>query len=77
MVALGLGQAIIGGKVDKEYTKKIYSLECSQRNCIISKIGAELSIPRGSFVAIPIPDFLSGCVSEGKELVLSNCKHNF
>ena len=62
----GLGQAISGGKTIKGYTKKIYLLECSQKDCSISKIVPELSIPLGSFVAIPIPDFFSGCISEGK-----------
>ena len=67
MVALGLGQAIIGGLNEYEVTKKkIYNLECSKGDCEISMIGVELSIERSSFVAIPIPDFLSGCILEGK-----------
>ena len=65
MVALGLGQTIIGGKSNGEYTKKIYHLECSQGDCVIAKMQSELSSSRGMFVAIPIPDFLSGCISEG------------
>ena len=65
MVVLGLGQAIIGGKNNGEYTKIIYHLECSQGDCFISKIQSELSNSRGMFVAIPIPDFLSGCIYEG------------
>ena len=69
MVALGLGQAIIGGEVgNKEYTKNIYHLECSQEICDFSKMGIELSVARGWFVAISLPDFLSGCVTEGKTL---------
>ena len=70
MVPLGLGQAIIGGETDDTKTNKIYHLECSQESCDISKLEAELSIARESFVAIPIPDFLSGCISEGKTLKL-------
>ena len=70
MVAIGLGQAIIGGKNNQKYTKKIYLLECSHGDCDFSKIGSELSIARGSFVAIPIPDLWSGCASEGKLSVL-------
>ena len=67
MVALGLGQAIIGGLNHLEFPKKkIYNLECSRGDCIISKIGIELSIERSSFVAIPIPEDLSGCILEGK-----------
>ena len=73
MAALGIGQAIIGGLNEYELTKKkIYNLECSKGNCVISlMIGVELSIKRSSFVAIPIPDFLSGCMLEGK--VLTKC----
>ena len=67
MVALGLGQAIIGGKTNGEYTTTIYHLECSQKSCDFTKLGAELTTARGSFVAIPIPDFLSGCRTEGKQ----------
>ena len=76
MVPLGLGQAIIGGEIvtvntnNKKNTNKIYHLECSQHTCDISKLEAKLSIERDSFVAIPIPDYLSGCISEGKTLVL-------
>ena len=76
MVPLGLGQAIIGGEIDtknnnnKANTKNIYYLECSQETCDISKLDAKLTIGRDSFVAIPIPDYLSGCVSEGKTLIL-------
>ena len=70
MVALGLGQAIIGGKNDllttTIYSKKIYHLERSQGYFAISKIVSELSIPLASFVAIPIPEFFSGCISKGK-----------
>ena len=65
MVVLGLGQAIIGGKSNGEYTKKIYHLECSQGDCVLSKIHSELSDSRGMFVAFPIPDFFSGCILEG------------
>ena len=67
MVPLGLGQAIIGGETNEGYTKNIYHLECSQETCDISKFGSELLLARGSFVAIPIPDFLSGCITEGKD----------
>ena len=67
MVPLELGQAIIGGETDTR-TNKIYHLECSQETWYLSKLEAELSIARESFVAIPIPDFLSGCITEGKAL---------
>ena len=70
MVPLALGQAIIGGKTGDTKTNKIYHLECSKETCDLSKLEAELSIPRESFVAIPIPDFLSGCISKGKTLTL-------
>ena len=70
MVALGLGQAVIGGESNQQYTKKIYHLVCSREDCGFSKMGQELSIARGSFVAIPIPDIFSGCILEGM-LVIS------
>ena len=70
MVPLELGQAIIGGETDGTRTNKIYHLECSQEIWDLSKLDAELSMARESFVAIPIPDFLSGCISEGKILTL-------
>ena len=67
MVPLELGQAIIGGETNGEYTNTIYHLKCSQKLCDFTKLGAELSVAGGSFVAIPIPDFLSGCRTEGKK----------
>ena len=77
MATLGLGQAIIGGAESenqkigsKTYIKKIYHLECAVGDCVILKVGSELSISRGLFVAIPIPDFLSGCILESKALIL-------
>ena len=70
MIAIEFGQAIIGGYNDEEYFKKIYHLGCASREFVISKIKLELSIPRGLFVAIPIPDFLSGCVLESKALFM-------
>ena len=66
MVALGLGQAVLGGKASSGYQKKIYHITCSEQNCMISMISQELSIPRGYFVAIPIPDSMSGCISKSK-----------
>ena len=71
MVTLRLGQAVIGGLSEYEITKnKIYYLECSQGDCVISKLRIELSIERSSFLAIPIPDFISGCILEGKAGVI-------
>ena len=69
MVPLGQGQAIIGGiGVDENYAPqaKIYHLTCSHQSCMISLLSKELSVPRGNFVAIPIPDSMSGCISESK-----------
>ena len=48
------------------YHSKIYSLTCSNRNCIISLLERELSVQKGYFVAIPIPDTISGCITKGK-----------
>ena len=65
MITLGLGQAIIGGESKGQYQKTIYHFECSQLNCYISILELELAIPRASFVAMALPDHLSGCVSKG------------
>ena len=70
MVRLGNGQAIIGGF---SYSSggdqaKIYFMDCSNRNCSISLLNIELSVPKGYFVAIPIPDTISGCITGGKEI---------
>ena len=71
MVRLGKGQAILGGQAAKlgtndVYQAKIYSMTCSNRNCNISLLDRELSVPKGFFVAIPIPDTISGCITGGK-----------
>ena len=67
MVRLGKGQAILGGWSNGDYQAKIYSVGCSDRNCIISLLNRELSVPQGYFVAISIPDTISGCITEGKK----------
>ena len=69
MVRLGKGQAILGGRSNNVYQAKIYSMTCSNRNCIISLLNRELSVPKGNFVAIPIPDTTSGCITEGKNYI--------
>ena len=65
MVRLGKGQALLGGRTYQDDQAKIYSLTCSNRNCIISLLDRELSVPKGYFVAIPIPDTISGCITGG------------
>jgi hypothetical protein len=67
MVRLGKGQAILGGWSYGVYQAKIYSMTCSNRNCIISLLDRELSVPKRAFVAIPIPDTISGCITGGKK----------
>ena len=70
MVRLGKGQAILGGKTSNGgYEAKIYSMTCSNRNCIISLLNRELSVPKTGFVAIPIPDTISGCITGGKNRI--------
>ena len=66
MVKLVKGQAILGGK-SSDHQAKIYSMTCSNRNCIISLLNRELSVQKAGFVAIPIPDTISGCISGGKK----------
>ena len=74
MVRLGKGQAILGGTIgadssyltDGVHQTKIYTMDCSNRNWIISLLNAEISVPKSYFVAIPIPDTISGCITGGK-----------
>ena len=74
MVRLGKGQAILGGQGYGGYQAKIYSMTCSNRNCIISLLDRELSVPKARFVAIPIPDTISGCITGGKKGFQKNPK---
>ena len=68
MVRLGKGQAILGGYNSNDGDQaKIYSMTCSNKNCIISLLDRELSVPKSGFVAIPIPDTISGCITGGKK----------
>ena len=68
MVSLGLGQAILGGQdaIMGNYRKEIYHFRCYQQDCMISSLNQLLKVPRGFFVAIPIPDSISGCISDSK-----------
>ena len=66
MVKLGKKQAILGGNFEGFYQNKIYSITCSNRNCHILVLDRELSVAKGIFVAIPIPDKMSGCITGGK-----------
>ena len=76
MVRLGKGQAILGGWSNGDYQAKIYSMTCSNRNCIVSLLDRELSVPKGYFVAIPIPDTISGCITGGKKYFPKNPKRS-
>ena len=67
MVQLGNGQAMIGGIDLNNVYFKIHLLSCINRNCSISTLNQELSVPRLWFLAIPIPDTITGCISQGKK----------
>ena len=70
MVRIAKGQAILGGwSYGIVYQSKIYFMGCSNRNCTISLLNRELSVPKGAFVAIPIPDKLSGCQTGGNNFL--------
>ena len=72
MVPLGFGQAILGGRDDANvYQSKIYHMKCSQDICDVLMLDKELSSPRASFVAIPMPDRKARCISESKFRYLS------
>ena len=67
MVKLGKGQAILGGVREHDsYQNKIYLMTCSNRNCLISLLNRVLSVAKEEFMAIPIPDTMSGCITGGK-----------
>ena len=74
MAKLGRGQAIIGGLVDlgglanRVISQAIYHMTISNGNCLISLLNRELSFPYENFVAIPITDTISGCITESKYL---------
>lgn len=69
MVQLGNGLAIIGG-LGNGVQDKIYLYTCKARNCSISILSQKLSVPRHRFVAIPISDTMSGCITGGENLRL-------
>ena len=67
MVTLGHGQGILGGwDEDNIDQSKIYIMKCSQHVWDVTILEKELSIPRTSFMAIPIPDKMSGCIAESR-----------
>ena len=66
MVTLGFGQAILGGFRNEDIQRKIYQMTCSDHICMISVLSKELLVPREHFVAIPILDSMSGCISGSK-----------
>ena len=66
MVRLGKGQAILGGRSNDVYHSKIYLMTCSNRDCTILLLNRELSVPNEFFVAISIPDTISGCTTKGR-----------
>ena len=63
MLTLGKAQAILGGY---QGHSEIKLLSCSNRHCIVSPFSRKISVPNGLFLAIPIPDTISGCITGGK-----------
>ena len=79
MVPLGEGQVIMGGVADfdtinNEFAiqNKMYLIVCANRICVLSPMTQELSIHRRFFIVIPIPDAISGCISNGKVFCHNN-----
>ena len=72
MIPLGFGQVVLGGfypniVADSNMLQdKIYHITCYDQNCMVSLMNQKLSVPRGYFVAIPMPDSMSECTSESK-----------
>ena len=78
MVPLGEGQVIMGGiaaiiDIGKAIQNKLYLVVCANRTCFLSPMSQELTIHRRGFIVIPIPDAISGCISNGKVF----CQYNF
>ena len=78
MVPLGEGQVVMGGIatiIDNEVAiqNKMYLIVCANRTCLLSQMSQELTIHRRGFIVIPIPDAISGCISNGKVF----CQYNF
>ena len=67
MVQLGNALAIIGGYGGGDFPDKIHLFSCMNKNCSIHQLDQVLSLPREQFVAISIPDTLSGCITGGKK----------
>ena len=74
MVPLSNGQAILGGiyfnrgsiEHQIEWNPNIYFLSCSNLECNIQTMTQTASFLATYFVAIPIPDDMSGCIFRGK-----------
>ena len=78
MVPLGNGQAICGGYLSTkdldETTDLILFFTCSNMNCQIETLEQKLYVRASHFLMIPIPDTISGCVSEGIGFsLIDNC----
>ena len=85
MVQLGYGQVLFGGVSDYDVQtgastnsfhserNRIFFLTCFSRTCSISMLNQQISLPRSSFVTIPLPDTISGCITGGKYFRV-NCK---
>jgi hypothetical protein len=78
MVPLSNGQAILGGNYfnkgtnqQVEWNPNIYFLTCSNLECSIQTMTQTASFLATSFLAIPIPDDMSGCIFRGKLIELT------
>ena len=78
MVPLSNGQAILGGNYfnkgtnqQVEWNPNIYFLTCSNLECSIQTMTQIASFLATSFLAIPIPDDMSGCIFRGKLIELT------
>ena len=78
MVPLSNGQAILGGIFfiygimdQDEWNPNIYFLTCSNLECNIQTMTQTASFLATYFVAIPIPDDMSGCIFRGKLIELT------
>ena len=67
MVRIGPDLLVLGGNTYSSIeSNSIYRLSCTNIQCKWETLSQRLSIPRVSFVAIPVPDDFTNCLGEQK-----------
>ena len=63
MVSTSEGLFVLGGRNDFNYQSSVYMLKCIfiGIDCFWDTMNLELALPRASFVALNVPDYLTQC----------------